>query len=207
MQEAEESLPYLEGLAKMNCRYIIIGDDLALRYRYAAGNAWFASGPSYGGAAGQDASSIPGDSIELVSYAPNELRYEYSSADGGEVVFSEVYYPVGWSLTVEDTGDVLPIEPVDEAILSDPDLSYRVLDLTVDVFNSSLPSYWHRGRVRSCLCSWCCCRPASWPFPQPSPRGRGSSPGNRCSLSCDFPGQADEVFDRKPFGAQFENGV
>ena len=113
-----ESLPYLEGLAKMNCRYIIIGDDLALRYRYAAGNAWFASGPSYGGAAGQDASSIPGDSIELVSYAPNELRYEYSSADGGEVVFSEVYYPVGWSLTVEDTGDVLPIEPVDNILRS-----------------------------------------------------------------------------------------
>lgn len=118
VQEAEESLPYLEGLAKMNCRYIIIGDDLALRYRYAAGNAWFASGPSYGGAAGQDASSIPGDSIELVSYAPNELRYEYSSADGGEVVFSEVYYPVGWSLTVEDTGEVLPIEPVDNILRS-----------------------------------------------------------------------------------------
>ena len=118
VQEAEESLPYLEGLAKMNCRYIIIGDDLALRYRYAAGNAWFVPGPSSGGAAGQEAASVSGDSIELVSYAPNELRYEYSSADGGEVVFSEVYYPVGWSLTVEDTGEVLPIEPVDNILRS-----------------------------------------------------------------------------------------
>ena len=35
--------------------------------------------------------------------------------------------------------------PVDEAILSDPDLSYRVLDLTVNVFNDSHPSYWHKN--------------------------------------------------------------
>ena len=33
-------------------------------------------------------------------------------------MFSEVYYPVGWSLTVEDTGDVLPIEPVDNILRS-----------------------------------------------------------------------------------------
>ena len=25
-------------------------------------------------------------------------------------MFSEVYYPVGWTLTVEDTGELLPIE-------------------------------------------------------------------------------------------------
>ncbi len=48
VQEAEENMPYLEGLAKMNCRYIIIADDLALRYRHAAGNAWFAPTASGG---------------------------------------------------------------------------------------------------------------------------------------------------------------
>ena len=57
----------------------------------------------------EEAAAEP-DRIELVSYAPNELRYEYSSAEGGKVVFSEVYYPVGWTLTVEDTGELLPIE-------------------------------------------------------------------------------------------------
>ena len=108
VQEAEENMPYLEGLAKMNCRYIIIADDLALRYKYAAGNAWFAQAWLEAGAAAEEAAAEP-DRIELVSYAPNELRYEYSSAEGGKVVFSEVYYPVGWTLTVEDTGELLPI--------------------------------------------------------------------------------------------------
>lgn len=97
VQEAEETMPYLKGLAEMNCRYIIIADDMALRYRHAEGNAWF------------DGAAAAQDSIRLVSYAPNELRYEYSSAEGGKVVFSEVYYPVGWKLTLEDTGEELPI--------------------------------------------------------------------------------------------------
>lgn len=35
--------------------------------------------------------------------------------------------------------------PVDETILADPALSYRVLDLTVNVFNDSHPSYWHKN--------------------------------------------------------------
>ena len=35
--------------------------------------------------------------------------------------------------------------PVDEIILADTDPSYRVLDLTVNVFNDSHPSYWHKN--------------------------------------------------------------
>lgn len=34
---------------------------------------------------------------------------------------------------------------VDKMILADPDPSYRVLDLTVNVFNDSHPSYWHKN--------------------------------------------------------------
>jgi len=48
--------------------------------------------------------------VALTSYAPNELRYAYSSPEAARLVFSEVYYPVGWTLTVEDTGEELPIE-------------------------------------------------------------------------------------------------
>jgi len=96
--EAEQALPYLPGLAKMNTRYIIVGDKIPpVRYRYARGNAWFD-----GDDAGQD-------SVELTSYAPNELHYRYSSASGGKLVFSEVYYPAGWTLRLEDTGEELAI--------------------------------------------------------------------------------------------------
>lgn len=97
VQEAEDDLPYLEGLASMNCRYIIIGDDVPpLRYKHAKGNAWFEN-PS------------EGDFAKMTSYAPNEMHYSYSSAEGGKLIFSEVYYPVGWSLTVEETGEELEL--------------------------------------------------------------------------------------------------
>lgn len=97
VQEAEESLPYLEGLAQMNCRYIIVGDDLPpVRYRHAKGNAWFEA-PS------------EGDYAEMTAYAPNEMRYRCKSEKGGKLIFSEVYYPVGWTLTIEETGEQLPL--------------------------------------------------------------------------------------------------
>ncbi|MBR4808862.1 MAG: hypothetical protein IK031_01110, partial [Bacteroidales bacterium] len=93
--EAEDALPYLESLASLNCRYIIIGGDYPpLRYRYARGNAWFESGEG---------------EIELESYSPNRLAYGYESDAGGLAVFSEVYYPAGWVARLED-GTQLPIE-------------------------------------------------------------------------------------------------
>jgi hypothetical protein len=39
-------------------------------------------------------------SVTITSYEPNELHYDISSAKGGVVVFSEVYYP-GWTATVD----------------------------------------------------------------------------------------------------------
>ena len=38
--------------------------------------------------------------VELVSYAPNKLKYNVSSEKGGVVVFSEIYYP-GWTATID----------------------------------------------------------------------------------------------------------
>ena len=101
--EAEEALPYLEGLSKLNCRYIILdGRAAPLRYRFARGNAWFDSGEG---------------SVELVSYAPNCLRYEYASPVEQKLTFSEVWYPAGWVLRLED-GSELEMSLSDELLRS-----------------------------------------------------------------------------------------
>ena len=132
VREAEEALPYMEGLSALNCRYIIVGEDNPpLRYRYARGNAWF-----------EDAEG----SIELTSYAPNELRYRFSSETGGKAVFSEVYYPVGWSASVD--GSELPIYPSDEIL--------RAVDLPAgehELVMRFAPESYARGAAASGACS------------------------------------------------------
>ena len=100
--EAEAAMPELESLSKLNCRYVIIGKDQALRYPYARGNAWF-EGDS--------------GSVQMTYYSPNELRYSYSSPVTQKLVFSEVYYPDGWHLKV-DGQDELEISLSDEVLRS-----------------------------------------------------------------------------------------
>ena len=39
--------------------------------------------------------------VKLVAYEPNDLKYEVSSEKGGVVVFSEIYYPDGWHVTID----------------------------------------------------------------------------------------------------------
>ncbi len=45
-------------------------------------------------------------SIELVEYEPNYLRYEYTLDEDGVAVFSEIYYPKGWSAYID--GEEVP---------------------------------------------------------------------------------------------------
>lgn len=53
--------------------------------------------------AGIDAKINAGrDTVYMTSYAPNELRYHYRSSADRAVVFSEIYYPDGWTLTLAD---------------------------------------------------------------------------------------------------------
>lgn len=44
------------------------------------------------------------DAIFLNSYAPNELRYTFSTARERAAVFSEIYYPKGWKAWIEPVG-------------------------------------------------------------------------------------------------------
>ncbi len=42
------------------------------------------------------------DTIELLSYQPNELVYKYSASSEKLVVFSEIYYPAGWKCFIDE---------------------------------------------------------------------------------------------------------
>ena len=134
IQDVEENLPYLPVISALNGKYIILGADYPpVLNRYAMGNAWFvntaiaAATPDeeieliglvdLGTVAviGDDFASVRrhfdnvrneniGDSITLTDYAPNELRYDYSTSAERAVVFSEIYYPKGWKAWIEPAG-------------------------------------------------------------------------------------------------------
>ena len=115
-------------LNALNTRYIILDGDYPPLVNYSAfGAAWFVD--SVVKAANPDAEialvgaidlrhqavvtapvSLGGsdglDSIEMTSYAPNELHYRYNAATERLAVFSEIFYPNGWHATVDG-------EPVD----------------------------------------------------------------------------------------------
>ena len=44
--------------------------------------------------------------VDMTSYEPNELHYDYSSSSDAAVVFSEIYYPDGWKAWIGPKGDV-----------------------------------------------------------------------------------------------------
>ena len=126
IREAEEALPQMPLLNALNTRYIIIGGDYPPMVNdRALGNAWFvdevvsAATPdeeiALTGRAdlrrqaviGADftpaafGTAAPGDTIVLTSYAPNELRYAYKTENDRLAVFSEIYYPNGWKLSLD----------------------------------------------------------------------------------------------------------
>lgn len=49
----------------------------------------------------EESPSVQESSIEMTSYTPNEVRYRYSTPQDRVAVFSEVFYPNGWTATVD----------------------------------------------------------------------------------------------------------
>ncbi|MCS7020082.1 MAG: YfhO family protein [Cytophagales bacterium] len=117
------------ALNMLNTRYLILNPNSAegvLRNPAALGNAWFitelkaVSSPDEEMAALAtlapdsvaviDSSKFPnvktgrysrtGASIRLTAYAPNRLEYQAECPDEGFAVFSEIYYPDGWHVTI-----------------------------------------------------------------------------------------------------------
>lgn len=83
-------------------RTAVIGAD------FAASRAAFAKTSAGSSAEGSAEESVDGtaddmgtDTIRMTAYAPNELRYHYSASAARTVIFSEIYYPDGWTATVD----------------------------------------------------------------------------------------------------------
>ena len=50
----------------------------------------------------KDTTNAPlSDQIKLTFYSPNNLKYTSNSAESRVAVFSEIYYPAGWSATID----------------------------------------------------------------------------------------------------------
>lgn len=115
-------------LDMLNARYIIGHDGEVTLNPGALGNAWFVDDITY--VDGADAEmqalqtidpanravadrrfaevlgkavtpSAPGDTIYETTYAPDRLTYRARSAKGGLAVFSEVFFPWGWTCLID----------------------------------------------------------------------------------------------------------
>jgi len=118
----------LNVLDMLNTRYVIVDPaQPPVVNNGALGNAWFVDaigyvdGPDAEMAAldtlrparyavadarfrpilGQSRPTTPGNTIRLTSYAPDRLEFDARSAQGGVAVFSEIYFPWGWNVTVD----------------------------------------------------------------------------------------------------------
>lgn len=111
-----------EVLAMLNTKYIISGGTAHETYSF--GPAWFVGGVERVATPAEELESLAnvdlattavvneevegveeyydasGD-VELVEYAPNYLKYEYSAPAEALGVFSEIYYPNGWTAYVD----------------------------------------------------------------------------------------------------------
>ncbi|MBR3989692.1 MAG: YfhO family protein, partial [Bacteroidales bacterium] len=162
-----QNTPVLNAL---NTRYVVLdGNYPPLANEGAFGAAWFVDGVVEAatpdeeiallgavdlrrtavvgsGVASAQLSGAAGDSIELTSYAPNELHYRYSASAPRLAVFSEIYYPDGWHATVDG-------EPVD-LVCADWTLRAALLPAGEhEVVMTFLPASYRTGALISAIAS------------------------------------------------------
>ena len=87
--EAETPEEEIELLGKVDLEHQAIVRDPSLALRMTKGDVCHSEERS------------DEESLELITYTPNELFYHYSTEEPRLAVFSEIYYPDGWSATVD----------------------------------------------------------------------------------------------------------
>ena len=83
------------------CTCAVIGNDFAWAQEAIASAMSGTSDVISSEAEGRDEKS---PSIALTHYAPNELRYTFSTDAERAAIFSEIYYPKGWKAWIEPAG-------------------------------------------------------------------------------------------------------
>lgn len=134
VQEVTDSLPLLKMTSALNGKYIVLGAEYPpVENRHACGNAWFVSSFVPAVTPDEEIALLastdlrntavigddfiwardgfqtvgevsPADRITLTRYAPNELRYDFSTSVERAAIFSEIYCPMGWKAWIEPAG-------------------------------------------------------------------------------------------------------
>ena len=134
IQDVEAGLPELKVVSMLNGKYIILGGNYSpVVNPYAYGNAWFVSDFVEAATPDEEIALLEGTDlrttavigadfqdavknvqteemtfdmprISLTHYAPNDLRYSFSTGSERAAIFSEIYYPKGWKAWIEPAG-------------------------------------------------------------------------------------------------------
>lgn len=117
----------LAVLNMLNTKYVIQNENTVMPNPDALGNAWFVdtltyvdnadkemafldkfnpattavADESFKTSLGEAVATAAGDTIYLTDYKPNALAYQSHSAGDRVAVFSEVYFPWGWDVTID----------------------------------------------------------------------------------------------------------
>ena len=117
----------VEVLNMLNAKYFILDDNTVQLNPDAYGNAWMVDSVAVVSGANAEMAALDsldarhvavtdtafaalaaaarvataGDTVRLTSYAPDRLTYRAHSAAGGVAVFSEVFFPWGWTATID----------------------------------------------------------------------------------------------------------
>lgn len=129
LTEFQSAFDSTYALNMLNAKYVIYNPDAPpVENPRALGNAWFAVKPLMVNNANEELAAINhndpskvavisntfsdqikepdypvtnNDSIELISYKPDEVVYKYNASGERLAVFSEIYYPEGWKCYID----------------------------------------------------------------------------------------------------------